>query len=599
MKLSKIYSNNKMFKGVKFNNGLNFVVGKIENIYGENDTHNLGKTKLADLIDFMLLMDGNRELREGKSIFLTEYFGSFRNHIFFLEVLLNNGDYLTIKRGVETNTNISFKLHNEENQNFINEKNWDYENVSLNAKKTKNAKDVLCEILDFNILKNNSIRTYLGYFLRTQYDYANTFKLKNRNDNWKPMLLDLLGFDHEDLCLKYKLNKKITDQRKLIKKEDLSNKFESLDLLEQLIIIKKKEKEEISKQIDNFDFYLKENSINEELVNELEIKISELNKKKYYLTHEISKINTKLKPKDMFSFDLEKTEKIFREVNLNFPNELKKNYKDLIEFNNKITNERQINLENLLSEKDLILESIIKELKGLNNKRIEYLDHIIQKNTFDKFKTYQKEIINKEEEILHLQNKVNLFDKRNKLKEELDELNAEMKKTNKKIIKLTENTADNQLYLDFQLTYNTLVSEIINWNAVIYIKTNRNSNIEFDKKVIDQSQNVTAKGDGYTYGRILTACFDLALLIIHSKKSFIKFIYHDGIFEGLDPRDKNKLYGAIKNICKENNLQYIATALESDLTKQILASESYISKEVILTLTDEEKGKETLMGFEF
>ena len=59
MKLSKIYANNSQFKTIIFNEGFNIVYGDVEDVVDKTTNkvqeHNLGKTSLINLIDFLLL----------------------------------------------------------------------------------------------------------------------------------------------------------------------------------------------------------------------------------------------------------------------------------------------------------------------------------------------------------------------------------------------------------------------------------------------------------------------------------------------------------------------------------------------------------------
>ncbi|WP_457809629.1 hypothetical protein, partial [Aeromonas salmonicida] len=59
MKLSKIYSNkHDLFAPIEFNEGFNVIFAEIrlpEN--QDKDTHNLGKSKLMELIDYCLLKE--------------------------------------------------------------------------------------------------------------------------------------------------------------------------------------------------------------------------------------------------------------------------------------------------------------------------------------------------------------------------------------------------------------------------------------------------------------------------------------------------------------------------------------------------------------
>ena len=60
MKLSRLYSDDPRFKNIIFKDGLNVIYGYVTN-RDSNDPHNLGKTALVHLIDFMLL----KEVKKG------------------------------------------------------------------------------------------------------------------------------------------------------------------------------------------------------------------------------------------------------------------------------------------------------------------------------------------------------------------------------------------------------------------------------------------------------------------------------------------------------------------------------------------------------
>ena len=62
MKLSQLYCNDSRFHNMKFNEGLNVVLGKVcqrEDI--SKDSHNLGKSTLIDVLDFMLLKEVKKD----------------------------------------------------------------------------------------------------------------------------------------------------------------------------------------------------------------------------------------------------------------------------------------------------------------------------------------------------------------------------------------------------------------------------------------------------------------------------------------------------------------------------------------------------------
>src|SRR6266478_2499823 len=107
MKLSRLYSNKPdIFVPIDFVSGLNVVMAEIrlpEN--KDKDTHNLGKTTLGLMLDFGFLAG-----RDGK-FFIFKHFDLFKNFVFFLEIELADASFLTVRRGVEEATKISFKKH--------------------------------------------------------------------------------------------------------------------------------------------------------------------------------------------------------------------------------------------------------------------------------------------------------------------------------------------------------------------------------------------------------------------------------------------------------------------------------------------------------
>ncbi len=245
MKLSKIYSNKKQFKEIILNDGFNVIYGNVENIVNEKtkvQEHNLGKTSLVYLIDFLLLKGVTKDNFFGK------HSEKFSDWIFFLEIKLNSWEYLTIRRSVNPNTKISFKKHFSRNQNFSNEANWDYLDLSINTKdKDKNPKNILeKEYLKFDVNINFSYRSFLSYLLRTQNDYQDVFRLnkfRGKDESWKPSLFSLLGFDPSYLQEKYDLDTEIREEKNYIKKLQQKHEADEIYKIKAAIEAKKKEKE--------------------------------------------------------------------------------------------------------------------------------------------------------------------------------------------------------------------------------------------------------------------------------------------------------------------------------------------------------------------
>ena len=79
MKISKIYSN-KNFKNIEFNERFNAIVAFSES-GDKEDTHNLGKSSLISVIDFLLLsgFDKSTDKLLGKDVFIgQEFYGELQ-----------------------------------------------------------------------------------------------------------------------------------------------------------------------------------------------------------------------------------------------------------------------------------------------------------------------------------------------------------------------------------------------------------------------------------------------------------------------------------------------------------------------------------------
>ncbi|HTW48431.1 MAG TPA: hypothetical protein VMD92_10795 [Acidobacteriaceae bacterium] len=188
MKLSKLYSNrSEIFAPIDFVAGLNTVIAEIR--LPENkakDTHNLGKTTLGRLLDFCFL------LGKDQKFFIFKHLDRFKGFVFYLEIELADASFITVRRGVEEATKISFKKHEAGHQDFseLPESGWDHFELPF-----ERAKEMLDSLLDWRALKPWSYRKIIGYLLRSQDDYGDVFQLNkfaSAHADWKPFLAHIL-----------------------------------------------------------------------------------------------------------------------------------------------------------------------------------------------------------------------------------------------------------------------------------------------------------------------------------------------------------------------------------------------------------------------
>lgn len=590
MKLSKLYSN-KPFHNLTFitdKGGLNIVLGDAKGT-GDSKQHNLGKSKLAELLDFMLLKGIDKSFFFYKEINKQK----FENYEFYLEILLNDGKYLTIKRTVDNATKIAFKLSNIKSEGFI---LYDTFGKTLAFDK---AKMYLNDLLDLDFCKetNENYRRLINYSLRTQGDYEpkmNTiFQLrkfaKNKDKDWKPLIFNLLGFDGNVLKEKYELEETIKEDTKTIKaqEKEIGIESENRDSLVGKIQNKEYERQKWSKELDNLNFYQQDKETINRLVGTIEEDISNLNTQLYNVEYDIKKLNESIK--NEFSFDLNRVKSLFDEVQLHFSDQLSKTYEQLITFNHQITQERNLQVRQTLKEKQLEGRDINNRLIDLNKRKEQFRNLIQDTSLFKKYAIYQKQLIEIERELSRFQTQLERVDEIEKKKGDIEETQInELQDIKNQVKEIIDNTAKCVLYMDIRKTFSDIVKQVLNETALITISRNSTYNIDFKPEFPN-----SAKSDGATYYKILCIAFDLAILINYREKSHFRFVYHDDVISGDDNGVKTRLIEVVREICERYDIQYIFSAIKDNIPAGIDLSEN-----IILELNDKDaSGKLFKMDF--
>lgn len=588
MILSKLYSNDERFHNITFNQGLNVVLGKVSRRYDLlRDSHNLGKSTLIEVLDFMFL----KELK--KENLFKRHADVFRNHIFYFEIVLSGHKYLTIRRSVAQQTVISFKENDK--ATICNEQTaWD-KTLSLSK-----ARSYLNELLAFDVLPLSSYRKTLAFFLRTQKDYQNVVQLgkfmNGKHKDWKPEVFELLGYNADNLKEKYQLEQKITEleNRKKDISSEMSINIEEYDKIKSALDLKIGERNEFQAQVDTFNFYAEERSINKGLVESIESNIAELNSREYTLSYDLEK--SKQSIDNIPQFNLEQLKEIYEEANIFFPDNMAHSYEELLDFNVKVTTERNQYLRERVTDIETELKNIHKQLKDLNNQRDIALAALQDKDTFRKFKTYQKKLAKVEGDISRLELQLSSIDNLSKISEKADKLNEKLKQTIKRLMEQVKRQ-NSPITSSIKKNFNEVFKSIFNESALLYVQLNNNKNVDFHAEVApDENSEATAEALGNSYKKMLCVAFDLAVLATYNKHSFFHFVYHDGVLEGLDNRKKELFMQVVRDYCDKYGIQYIFSTIEDDMPENLLISLD--NKEKCLELNDkDDSGK--LFGFSF
>lgn len=590
MQISRIYSNDdSRFQGIDFNFGAD--ADRISVIFGDvkrpkdkkRDSHNLGKTTLLHLIDFLMLKGTSPEQ------FLVKHQDRFATLTFFIEIALNSGGFATIKRGAEFPNKIALTRHAEGQRELVDlpDDQWDHTDLSRDE-----AVKLLDGWLDLKVLKPYDYRMAITYFLRAQGDFSDELQLQKfqmgRDAHWKPFVAHLFGFNEAAVQRKYELDDAISAlrQRQAQQASEVQFQEEDLPKLNAQISILQQQVEELESQLDAFEFDAEERRVMKSLVDDIETETAELNERLYNISYDLRQIDTALEHKDRF--DLDEVDTIFSEAKIYLGDQLKKQYQELVEFNKKVTRERNSALRarrNALEKERIGFEARKGEL---DRQREAHLRLLRSTDTFDKFKKLQRELSEQKAQLVYL----------NEQRKKLEIVAATA-------LQVRESARDRERVVDeikamvarptpisesFRRIFNGYCQRVLNHEGIFYFHVNSSGNFDYTigLGLVGQSGKTSSQSEGTSYKKLVCALFDLALLKVYENASFFHFVYHDGIFEGLDDRKKLALLDVVREQIRSKKTQYIATLIASDLPRiDGSAALPFSEDEIVLRLHDD------------
>lgn len=569
MKFIKLYSNSEIFKPISFNSdtNINFIL---------SDGHSVGKTKLLELIDYCLLKDKPEFLK-------LDRFKEIANLTFYLEIKIES-IYVTIKRVVNARRDGNCIIKSSHSLDCRSVAKFDFQGSK------EDALDFLNGILNFQLFdKQVQFRLYLNYFLRTQDDQSDVFKLnkfKGRDIDYKPIISNLLGVSGTRVRNKYELENEIDKLKKEIKVLEFDIGIDTTEAyIREEINVLEKMKLEKGNRFKEFDFYTEENKISKELVNSIESEISVLNKKRNSLNREIEYINTATN--DNLLINMNELKEFFEELNTTFPNDLQIEYGKVIEFNQNLTTERisilQENRINFITE----LEIIDKELFDLNNRRKDMLSLLTDSDTMSKFKKLEKDIIDLEINIDKEHCKLKKFDL---LKEKNDTLETQAKAIKTTVAQIKESITQSNKLSTIKKNISEFARLMFNEEALFSVGLNAYNNIEFNLKLSNNNNFDNKRDDGNTFRKLLSFLFSISIVISYKEQNFFKFAVLDSPFDGDQVDYQDGLYKVIKKVANEHNIQIILTSVEDEIKNLELKEEA--KKYAIRHLTE----NDTLIG---
>ncbi|MDR1873136.1 MAG: DUF2326 domain-containing protein [Deltaproteobacteria bacterium] len=569
MKLSKLYSNSPhIFKPIVFNDGVNVIMAEhmlLENLNKNNK--NLKKSFLGFILDFTLL--SNKDI----NLFLSKNYKIFDPLVFFLEIKVDNANYITIKRSVAEPSKICFKTRPTPLQDFSDPplEDWDRQDLSLDQ-----AIEELNGLLDFQSARPWNYRAALFNSIHARRDIHDIFKkslkLHSKHINSIPLQACLLGFNAYLILKLYEKEDKL--QELLIKENELREKVQlflynlGYTDIEGLLLLKSDEVARQQKLLDAFDFSEPDYERTINLADNIDVRIAELNNERYSLNFNLNKIKSSLESGQIL-FSPEKAKLLFEEAGVLFAGQIKKDFETLIAFNRAITEERQKYLQVEFAEIKTKLQNIDTELIILNKKRSDILSFITEKDSFKKYKKLSNELVTLRSDLAILDEKRihirGLADLRKEIKIIKAEINALKESVNDDIyIHKSNNTS---IYSQIRLYFSEIIENVLSRKAILSVLINKAGHLKFRGSMLNESGSSIVPTNRSPYRKLFRVAFDLAVLRSRIHEKFPRFVFYDGVFESLNPQKKEKLlleFGRQADL----GLQPIIINLDSDSASQ-------------------------------
>lgn len=591
MRLMRLYSNKEnIFKTLVFNSGVNAIVGTVrEESKSSGDdkkhSHNLGKSTLAKVIDFCLICDHQKHF-----LLSVEQLKEFE---FYLEIYLNDShpketpEYLTICRTVRNPSKISFKKHASPNQDFLGlmPDEWSAYQLSL-----KEARKYLEGLLSLKFLKGYSYRKFLAYLLRTQSDFTDVFKLnKNsrlRDKDWKPILSRLLGFNDELLIRLYTKTDEIKSLKEEIKLRKKINRVDhkGLSEIEAQIAFIETQISNAEIALSKLDFRNEDKESIRKLVDNIDDNIVSLNSQLYLLEGRKQRLEDSLKPTRIL-FNTKEAGELFKEAGVFFAEQLKKDFNQLIKFNEAINQERNEYLANDLEKTNARIVSIQSRLTELNQERSDRLSFLNEKEIFEKYKQTSAFLDKNRADLILLEQQKDVI-------EELFNANAnliEEKQARDDLVQSIEQDLSykvrndsNSQFIKIRDYFVSIIMKVVAEQAIIKVEQNKDGYIDFDAYFENQGIK-NHKDKGTSFKKLLCIAFDMAIARYYAEQGYSLFIYHDGILESLDNNPKRNLLNVIREY-SQFGIQHFITLLSDEVVT--LADEGVQPDEIILELND-------------
>jgi len=560
--------------------GLNIILGVKSDTNSEGN--GVGKTSMVESIRYLLGASIPKDFTNRKKLIE-------ENIMLVLEVSINNED-IFFSRIITEPKKAYIKINGDLNFNLDNWKCY----------KDKDFKAEVDDLLLKNISESErpSFASIREYVIRDEKSGFIDITLPRRSAiNSYEILSFLMGINCKDeweiLELK---NKQQALQNKLKIIETLNGDISEIKIKEKKI---QEELNHLTNIINSIN--IKENiKINEEEYKKAKNELKDISSKIIKLEHIKEQYNMNIANlvKKVDSIKALDDIKLFcKQITNYFPEQLEKNYDEILEFYNFMVDNRgkyfdnkvsklNVTIEELQNHKEILQEKVNKEASVLSNTTvIEDLNSIIQK------------IKEKDSELANLKLKIEQYSQKDIINKEINNIKQEVIR----ITNLKQEIFDTQKSITEKLSeiFNDIVQVTYDESGILELEYNNKTNlkdttgrVKINCSIIDENSH------GRLYMKI--NMFDITWLITRVYNDLpIKFLVHDGSYVKPDNKEsKYKLLNYVDTILSEKQSgQYFVTLNVDELEKSDI--DILIKREKVAAFLNRENDANRFMGMKY
>ncbi len=531
---------------IVFKEGFNFIFGKKDSSESKEPLNGIGKSSVADLIDFCLLADfskkNNRLCKEKERL---------AGYKIALEFEIDGVVYIIKRSATDKNTEFGVLYQEEE--------------ISVKDAKTKFFQLIFKNPEYEGIADEKWYRSLMSFFLKIHKkrkgeftDPVNFLTQSNRLSEINQYQFFLLGLDNKLICKNFELQKDVKNRNtaiRQVKRIVEKNYGISIKEVDSQLSKLRNEIKKTKAAIDAFKLADQFKNVETKL-NELTAKIKHLSEQIFWMDRRIKSYKESYELKDRLSDNkIRGIQKLYTELNDQLSGIICKSLKEAVDFRKKLAQSREEFLKEEIQQLESGIRKNEKEKNELDEQRQKLFLLLKSKDAFTDLTQAFYYLGEREKELSDLEGKIKTYRDLESEKQLYKKHDAEI---GLEINSFLENIKDKTDAFEslFSEVYNNIYPESASsgFSVTPNFRVDKvNITVSFDK---DESK-------GWNKGRTLV--YDIAVMLnsIRNEIKMPRLLLHDGIFDGMDKSQFVALYHYMEDLQKEGKkFQYIVTMIE-------------------------------------